>query len=1654
MKKSFLVLIFLTLLISVSFAENIDDVLKELKYQKERVKEFEEKEEETKQYQFEYISRSQLIPESKRKLLAFTLDEPAIIPFGSAQNSTYTQHAYQYVFTKIHPYKSRFIMYPYSFSHTIDSTLETFSEGAFFNIDPSDMPDEDDPDNFFNYFLLSDSIDLTKAKALYDGSIAVLRVEDNFNGFDQDLTYEGYYYCDAMRTYLGKWSQCLTYDEWEATNFTYMGATRFLYFTPENIQNNKLSQSYPLFIIPDIIAHSEDVIMDRLNTTGQTNIVNYVNQGGYNCDSFVSGALEFTHRMICFSSKNTDGSRDASVISPYMPTFPVADPGLTIMTRFDPTTSTLSWKDAETGYVTSIPQSGSNYFPMTMHKFVGEGQILLNFGSSVMKSSHYFWFYNMFFAAFARPLLLDIEVSDDLEQIPALETLSLSANHRFRNLYTDGLTDIRFYSFVVYGVEWVGSAPAGCVYGTNYPSPPSTSIDPSKYLNCSATISSVSESDFMLNFHIYDPLVTQAGTSVMLIYNMYTYTDPVTGDSRTYYPGGLYFDAAMAALLRCDYNPDPSAIYPIKGEGNYIDDVLHTENKEDTMALEVVHYAIVPLISPVVDGNEQAIIAHEIDLDWVYYNTRTNGTTGYIYPFEDNLEDYDFLLYPVLAEKHSVLAADWDTPVKIDKDLCTFNETAGLSLSDVQSAMYQTNIESVGTQVKQRYFKDADVYFEHATQRLLVFCDLTTPEGALEFYGSVGAILNPVPGQNYQKTKLLFVRNDIYFYEYEGYPLPEGVENSSYVITIDRYPPDPANCTPGLYNARADILVPGFFDSTQYPGLVANEYSNEILMNCDRIKKFYTDFGSSSDVEVTHYLIPFVDNTTTVDDLMYFQSNGSYEDYPELQFITPHGSTFELDPADTRKGGMLIIQHPSLSFTAGTIPEKAITLSCDQVAVYDINYVSGNRSFIVKFKRGNMPNEAYGKNSQMEVNIENITTSASFNITMAIWSLVYDLEQPAPHETYNYNQTLQIELVQRPCLSFPALKLAFKLRRGQYENESYINPYEFLEPFVRFGIFLQELRAHRTIWGSLEVHPVSDPGLVGRSGGFSTITHVGTSSIPFREYLTTGASQVIPAASETGRVEWTDIWGRRWVQPVRSLFLDVPPIPPPLKNFIMSTTFELMTKSGERLMEWRTDDEVDVFVKLKLLNNYPKYFEITTCENNRYNQYVKYGNLRDRHFTPPDPATLYEGGASDVFIRQGHSAKYGDCFNIIGQTITLSGKVLTDENKTNIALAQLCSEEDYQDYSDSCQQIDFTTLPTISRRPDNSTYVWNYAPLINSYYAPGYIWADMWDLTHVDYDDNPMDKAYKYHMDNNLPNIDKGIIRPHNIIAFPIWKGLGYSVTYDRTYSNPRYASKYGWWTDNLQNRDDTLVAGQNTCNNVSVDKQDSTLTAYGGPGWILINDLQELISNTSGLNIAEEKEKNIYTCMFNRHRIKITGKSKSSYVDNVYQNNVVPVIPSLTKYDDRLTNFDCSSVPDQYTPDNISSVDNRVYTDSARDWLYFASNLRGGAKETINVVYSIKPIEDVLFESLHAKVQDGGRFTYWNPANGPNSFLVVDNPVSTVIATRSDISIYEEVFPASTTTFQSLVLNLLEIYDENEINRKYTDAIWMNHHGFGRFCN
>ena len=100
-------------------------------------------------------------------------------------------------------------------------------------------------------------------------------------------------------------------------------------------------------------------------------------------------------------------------------------------------------------------------------------------------------------------------------------------------------------------------------------------------------------------------------------------------------------------------------------------------------------------------------------------------------------------------------------------------------------------------------------------------------------------------------------------------------------------------------------------------------------------------------------------------------------------------------------------------------------------------------------------------------------------------------------------------------------------------------------------------------------------------------------------------------------------------------------------------------------------------------------------------------------------------------------------------------------------------------------------LPIIKRRPKEITDEkdptpddnWNYSPLIEAYLPDGYIYPNvLWQLGLEDHWDDPFYKGYPFHLDDCIPNLDNPISKPHDIIAFPIYKGLGYSITYDNTY--------------------------------------------------------------------------------------------------------------------------------------------------------------------------------------------------------------------------------------------------------------------------------
>ena len=285
---------------------------------------------------------------------------------------------------------------------------------------------------------------------------------------------------------------------------------------------------------------------------------------------------------------------------------------------------------------------------------------------------------------------------------------------------------------------------------------------------------------------------------------------------------------------------------------------------------------------------------------------------------------------------------------------------------------------------------------------------------------------------------------------------------------------------------------------------------------------------------------------------------------------------------------------------------------------------------------------------------------------------------------------------------------------------------------------------------------------------FSLIGNIGTSSIPFADFVSHGGL-MIPSAIGTSRIEWEDVWGRHWAQPIRSLFPDVPPLPSPYMDFMMSTTYEII-QNNNRVLEWASADSASVRVHIKFFNNYFKYVNLALCKENE----------------------KIKGNSENDYVTIGNSNVYGTCYQ--NTNAFLSGQKITDEISAQMTKAMLCADSGNSDEMLRCtNELKELKLPLLVKKGATDSveegYRWNYSPKVDNYYPKGYLnEASMWDLTKETYEDSPFLKGFPFHLDNNLPAIDVSPIqnpayyKPHNFVAFPIFKGFGYEMEYNRNF--------------------------------------------------------------------------------------------------------------------------------------------------------------------------------------------------------------------------------------------------------------------------------
>ena len=1600
-------------------------------------------------------------------------------------------------------------------NETITKTKE-FAQGAFISLNTLDLQ------QFQNIGLKTNgTFSAKKARAVFDADVAILSIEYTKEDHKEESLQDAIDWDNYFLSYFQKGVTCQDYAEFlelKTKNKFNSYVTRIN--ETEVINGNLINDGMPRFgilVIPDYQLGTDVIIKSKLGDKGMKNIVDYYNKGGKIIVNGKSGTLleDFNlmvkgvyDRTKLLSINNANRLvRVKGCESTYRKNYTVNDKDfekqmicmcipnnrqVTLATSFksvknDTNYSPLMYIDSNNQYLVTtnvndgltynLTEEEKKYNPLILfRKNDKNGQIFVMNYNPCHDGGDRSIILNMISFALSKELYMTskVNMNDRDIPIPAGEFgFILQINTLIHNLNDNEMTKSTLYLFLPENFGWTNT-PTDCQrkkYNKNdIPNnvrQKKTFENNNDYLVCNLkTISKYQKKNFKVSISVLNSQATQSKYQVLILEPILTFID--SNNQENIFFDQIKANCEAAALIRGTINPDPSGIYPLPGRGYYMDNILRIENKEESPATEVEYYGLIPLISPMIGELDQSETQWSIKIYADYYNSnnfevplKSLNATDYIYPAE-------------LRGKGAIICLEWDSPVLPTKEIYT-KKDIGLgeevdTIPGINNALLTIN--STTEVIKQVNYRVSDRFYKLASQRLMAFIDTTTPEGAQTIYkGNIPKDLVDPKYNDRTKIDFLFSRLDIFFYDNKNYyNPPEILENpEKYVFSVDKYreyKKNSFNCTNVRGKARSVIAEEGYFSNNGTDKrdtiLKPHIYTNELFQYCDltlidptdenenQIKKY---FGDTENFKLVHYIIPNVaKNITKAGQLYNFTAIDDYHayhnKYPSIKFIYVHSLKYIIKSNYCLYGGRIIINIGKLQLGS----EDDVTVSPDQIAVFKTEYEKENHNIIIYFKRGLMSNEQFGKDVAMIINIENLNNqNKPANFTFTLEELKFDISDPSNnYEKYikilSENMTFNYISVFR----YPALQIKATLNRT-------LNGYEALEPFSRYGLYVQEL-GHRTLYGYGETHHETDPGAQGNGFGFSFISNLGISSIPFIEYMSVGKGQVIPAGTSSSRVSWKDIWGRQWQQPLRSLFPDIPPIPPPIKNFWMTTTYEIIRKN-KQIYEWVSDEDVLIHLHIKLLSNYPKYFEITRCKENQI-RYVPFNMFEDHHREYENKSkenlTESELNGNNMFLRQGGMASYGVCYS--DERAYVSGKKVEGELLKQIEEAKLCADHTDENLIKQCAEK-LENIQTISRSSkdwdEEKNGTWNYSPLVEDYYPKGYIEPDMWQMTHVDYYDTAMDKAYKYHSDNVIPNYDAfdhrfaspDIIKPQNSIAIPIYKGLGYNIVYDKnTGINYHGQNKKGWWSDNLQNKDDTLLAGQDICNNISVDKKSSII-------WVDGKDLvgsKRKGSEEAAQKIVQNKQKNIYSCLFNRKRPQYNPSNPKSYHPrNVVENNIIPIVIDLDRDDKRLTEFDCNV--EQYTPDNIYTYDgNYLKTPTSKDYLYFAANLRGHAKETINIVMNLKKFDKIKYEG-NVKVNEGGRFVYWVPVNGPNSYIYVDDPVNIIKAKRNDIDIINNVFPLKVATFNSVLYHAYIFRDENKMNKEwpYTDY-YTNSYGYG----
>ena len=564
----------------------------------------------------------------QRQLAEGTLIEKAGFFEFKQEKTAQTFYAYKHVLANLKKSSSKFISYPFAFDYTDkDAVAHHYAQGGIFTLRPDLLPGQSDY-NYFKYLNETTNVVLGKSKALYDINVAIFKLEDELEGNKVDLFFDSDNYCSFFVNYIGKVPSCL-YGKNEFITYRNKNPNKGVvaFFNHTELLNNSLfnddgSNAFSLLIIPDHIAGSEDLIIERFTETGVEMIKNYVDNGGqilvggksgyilekiglvpegsYDTSHFLmskasssiislkgcenaagasSNSAEYLNQLMCM---NNQGKSYLSTSYPMK-----SHTGYTNILSVDVTSEGLTYKSDEGDYVDL--EADATDFPFLLYKQKNKGKIFILNGNPLYKSDYTSLVFNILFSAMSKNVIFNSyinfgEEGSDLP-IPGGEAgILLEAVIEFLNLYNKPVNDFKMYLYVPVNVSFTNYDSTCQLSNEIIPEHENiTSMNLKQHLECNlAQLAGFDTFKQIIKLEILDQGVTQKATDIPLMYPIIKFTEEETGLETTLDDGAVKVEAALAAILRAASNPDPSMFYPLPGIGEPADAVLKVENKENT----------------------------------------------------------------------------------------------------------------------------------------------------------------------------------------------------------------------------------------------------------------------------------------------------------------------------------------------------------------------------------------------------------------------------------------------------------------------------------------------------------------------------------------------------------------------------------------------------------------------------------------------------------------------------------------------------------------------------------------------------------------------------------------------------------------------------------------------------------------------------------------------------------------------------------------------------------------------------------------------------------------------------------------------------------------------------------------------------------------